>query len=338
MSSRLVHVENSIIEIFQEKLLENPYLHEIAQYFKQNQPIEDNEDNQDNILDTPDIEITPIRVSTITVLCKLGIDINLDVFFQNFTPYYNEEGKYRIVSMEYMDNTPKGIPKQKKKKQSYANTNLVKKRTSFYNQITIIMDYIKSINLKLFRNGSIHITGIIDEEQGKKAVEFLGNEIRAIYAKDKTITNGDINLLGIYAWDIVLINSDFACNFKIRREKLYEIIDSKYNLVVNYESDSYPGVKTSFYWSEKDNGTKDSITGLYDGIKSGICKCKIGSTCKGKGRGTLDPEDCCRKITISIFQSGKIIITGARAIKQVDECYKFIICLLKRYYHDISRQ
>ena len=332
MSSRLVHVENSIIDIFQEKLLENPYLHEIAQYFKHNQPIEDNEDN---VLETPEINITPIRVSTITVLCKLGIDINLDVFFQNFTPYYNEKDNYRILSMEYMDNIPKGIPKQKKKKQSYANSNLVKKRTSFYNQITIIMDYIKSINLKLFRNGSIHITGIIDEEQGKKAVEFLGNEIRNIYAKDKTITNCDLNLLGIHSWDIVLINSDFACNFKIRREKLYEIIDSKYNLVVNYESDSYPGVKTSFYWSEKDNGTMNITTGHYDGIKTGICKCKTGSTCKGKGRGTLDPEDCCRKITISIFQSGKIIITGARAIKQVDECYKFIICLLKRYYHYI---
>jgi hypothetical protein len=200
------------------------------------------------------------------------------------------------------------------------------------------MDYIKSINLKLFLNGSIHITGIIDEEQGKKAVEFLGNEIRNIYAKNNAITNGDLSMLGIYSWDIVLINSDFACNFKIRREKLYEIIDSKYNLVVNYESDSYPGVKTSFYWSEKDNGTLNAITGDFDGIKTGICKCKTGSTCKGKGRGTLDPEDCCRKITISIFQSGKIIITGARAIKQVDECYQFIICLLKRYYHDISRQ
>jgi len=334
MSSRLVHVENSIIDIFQEKLLENPYLHEISHYFKHGNKVEDDGE----VLETPEINITPIRVSTITVLCKLGIDINLDVFFKYFTPYHNEQDNYKIVSMEYMDNTPKGVPKQKKKKQSYANSNLVKKRTSFYNQVTIIMDYIKCINLKLFRNGSIHITGIIDEEQGKKAVEFLGNEIRKIYVKDNTITTGDLNDLGIFSWDIVLINSDFACNFKIRREKLYEIIDSKYNLVVNYESDSSPGVITSFYWNEKDKGTHDTTTGLYDSIKTGICKCKIGSTCKGKGRGTLLDDDCCRKITISIFQSGKIIITGARAIKQVDECYKFIINLLKRYYHDISRQ
>lgn len=335
MTTYPFHIENSIIEIFHEKIQENPYLHEIAQYFQYNDNTENIDEN--NQLETPEINFIPIRVSTITVLCKLGIDINLDVFFKYLTPYYNEEHNYKIVSMEYMDNTPKGIPKQKKKKQSYANSNLVKKRTSFYNQITVVMDYMKFINLKLFRNGSIHMTGIIDEEQGKKAVEFLGNEIKMIYQKDKSITTSNINLIGLYDWDIVLINSDFACNFKIRREKLYEIIDSKYNLVVNYESDSYPGVKTSFYWSQKDKGNLDTTTGLYDGLKSGVCKCKIGSTCKGKGRGTLDPDDCCRKITISIFQSGKIIITGARAIKQVDECYQFIISLLKRYYHDISR-
>ena len=77
MSSRLVHVENSIIDIFQEKLLENPYLHEISHYFKHGNKVEDDGE----VLETPDINITPIRVSTITVLCKLGIDINLDVFF-----------------------------------------------------------------------------------------------------------------------------------------------------------------------------------------------------------------------------------------------------------------
>ena len=337
MTCRPVHIENSIIEIFREKLMENPYLHEIADYFKTTCNTVNEDDNITNDANNNDIIITPIRVSTITVLCRLGIDINLDVFFKNFIPYENLEYDYKIVSMEYMDNTPKGIVKQKKKKQSYANANLIKKRTSFYNQITIIMDYKKCINLKLFRNGSIHITGIIDEEQGKKAVEFLGNEIRKIYDIDNAITTGNINDLGTYSWDIVLINSDFACNFKIRREKLYEIIDSKYNLVVNYESDSYPGVKTSFYWSEKDDGTKVISSGLYDGIKTGLCKCKLGSTCKGKGRGTLSDDDCCRKITISIFQSGKIIITGARAIKQVDECYNFIVLLLKKYYNEISR-
>jgi TATA-box binding protein (TBP) (component of TFIID and TFIIIB) len=321
----ICHLETSIIDIFRQKVLENPYLNEIAHYF-----IENDEDStpiiSNDLLELEkNIKISPVRISTMTVLCDLGIQINLDSFYQNIKTYHNIEKDYKIVSLEYMENPAKGTLKIKKKKQSQANSKLVKKRKSFYNQATIIMDYIKSINLKLFRNGSIHITGIIDVEQGKSAVRFLCDEIRAVYEKDPTITNDDISKLGLANWNIVMINSDFSCNFKIRREKLYEILDTKYNLVVNYESDNYPGVKTSFYWN------------IRDSHKSGICKCKIGKTCSGKGLGTLAEGDTCRKITISIFQSGKIIITGARDKSQIDDAYQFISNIFHEYFHSIAR-
>lgn len=319
------HLETSIIEIFKHKLLENPYLHEIAHYFIENDDDDDPVLSEDLVELEKNIEISKVRISTMTVLCDLGVQINLDTFYNNIHAYHNVEKDYKIVSLEYMENPAKGVPKQKKKKQSVANAKLVKRRKSFYNQATIIMDYIKTINLKLFRNGSIHITGIIDEEQGKRAVGFLCDEIRAVYEKDPTITNGDIAQLGLANWDIVMINSDFCCNFKIRREKLYEILDSRYNLVVNYESDNYPGVKTSFYWN------------IRDADKSGICKCKIGKTCSGKGRGTLAEGDTCRKITISIFQSGKIIITGARDKAQIDDAYNFITNIFREYFHSVAR-
>jgi len=323
----ICHLENSIIDIFKQKILENPYLNEIAHYFVEN-------DNESSTILTNDlnqlennIKISPVRISTMTVLCDLGIQINLDSFYKNIKslPYHNIEKDYTLVSLEYMENPAKGTLKIKKKKQSQANSKLLKRRKSFYNQATIIMDYIKSINLKLFRNGSIHITGIIDVEQGKQAVQFLCDEIREIYEKDSSITNDDISKLGLANWDIVMINSDFSCNFKIRREKLYEILDSKYNLVVNYESDNYPGVKTSFYWNVRDTD------------KTGICKCKIGKTCSGKGRGTLAEGDTCRKITISIFQSGKIIITGARDKTQIDDAYQFISNIFCEYFQSIAR-
>ena len=96
-------------------------------------------------------------------------------------------------------------------------------------------------------------------------------------------------------------------------------------MVVNYESDNYPGVKTSFYWN------------MGDPSKSGICKCKIGKTCSGKGRGTLAEGDSCRKITISIFQSGKIIITGARDKAQIEDAYSFITTIFREYFHSVAR-
>ena len=184
-------------------------------------------------------------------------------------------------------------------------------KKSSYDDHLLSSKHIKSINIKIFRNGSIHITGIVNEELGQKAIQFLCDEINEIYLKDHSITNNNINDLGVHKWKVVLINSDFSCNFKIRREKLFEILDRKCGLVVNYESDNYPGVK--------------------------ICKCKIGKTCSGKGLGTDEDNDSCRKITISIFQSGKIIITGARDNVQIKDAYEYITRILRENYFEVAR-
>jgi len=345
------HLDNSILEIFHQKLNENPYLIEIAHHFSDDATNEDIEIVIDDVSETDDAirkEISQVRISTMTVLCELGVDVNLDVFYEHL-PVSSPRSKvradgtvdtYRIVSLEYMEKTAKGTPKQKKRRVSAttadANGTDTKRRKSFYNQATIVLDYIKAVNLKLFRNGSIHITGIIDEEQGKCAVGFLCDEIRAIYEKHPEVLceveNRTIDQIGCHRWDIVMINSDFSCNFRIRREKLFEILDAKYGLVVNYESDNYPGVKTSFYWNEADPQ------------RTGICVCSKGKTCSGKGRGMLvDYEGDklamhCRKITISVFQSGKIIITGARNKAQIDDAYAFITRVLTTHFDTVAKK
>jgi TATA-box binding protein (TBP) (component of TFIID and TFIIIB) len=259
------------------------------------------------------------------------------VLYNNTDRYTNIENGYSIKKVDYGSNPTKGIAKPKKRKKvSQIKTNS-KKRDSFYNQVTIVFHYKKDLNIKVFRNGSIHITGIINHDDGKICVGFLIDEIKRIYELDNTIVKNpeDIDKLALYDWKIVLINSDFDCNFKIRREKLNDILDNDYGLVVNYESDSYPGVKISFFWSEKDAGKFDNRIGK--NIKTGVCNCKIDKTCTGKGTGTLDAKDKCRKITISVFQSGKIIITGARNYDQIDECYNFIISILQKYYYQIAK-
>ena len=399
------YLDHSILDIFHQKLNENPYLLEIAHHFREDieiivedgsgglyphrdcrdsgflenprdsrdsgliEPPRDCRDSQardsrdSGFLENPrdsgliepprdcrdsqdSREITEVRISTMTVLCELGVDVNLDVFYEHLPvssprSKVREDGTvdtYRIVSLEYMEKTAKGTPKQKKRRVSTttADSTDSKRRKSFYNQATIVLDYIKAVNLKLFRNGSIHITGIIDEEQGKCAVGFLCDEIRAIYEKHPDVlltteTRG-IDQIGCHRWDIVMINSDFSCNFRIRREKLFEILDTKYGLVVNYESDNYPGVKTSFYWNEADPQ------------RTGICVCCTGKTCSGKGRGMLgfmadDPTaHNCRKITISVFQSGKIIITGARNRRQIDDAYAFITRVLTTHYSTVAKR
>ena len=95
MSSTPYHLENSIIDIFHQKMMENPYLHEISDYFVlRNKNIPNAKPME---LNNTDIQITEVRISTKVVLCSLGIDINLDTFFKNIEPYTNLEKNYKIV-------------------------------------------------------------------------------------------------------------------------------------------------------------------------------------------------------------------------------------------------
>ena len=52
----------------------------------------------------------------------------------------------------------------------------------------------------------------------------------------------------------------------------------------------------------------------------GICECE--TICNGKGNGCGDGN--CKKVTIAVFKSGKVIITGGQNQEQITESYRFI--------------
>lgn len=111
-------------------------------------------------------------------------------------------------------------------------------------------------------------------------------------------------------YKIVLINSDYYIGFNINRESLHEILYNKYQIYSSYEPCIYPGVNSKYYWNE------DYLESDFPG------KCMCSVYCNGKGNGKGNGN--CKKITISIFQSGSIIITGARNHMQIMTAYNFI--------------
>ena len=52
----------------------------------------------------------------------------------------------------------------------------------------------------------------------------------------------------------------------------------------------------------------------------GICQCTV--PCKGQGTGEGNGQ--CKRITMSIFRTGRIIITGARQMIQIEAAYEFL--------------
>lgn len=219
-----------------------------------------------------------------------------------------------------------------------------KKITStFFNQITteIILDSqdtkkkkLKTVNMKIFTNGKLQITGIrnTDLNDAKFASNIIYNIIKnnpSIVESDNVVDKQE-DLIESIKYDnfyIALINSDYDAGFKIIREPLSDILNSK-GIFTTYEPTIYPGVKSRVYINE----INEEIDGLCHCIENGrktVCPQKGGN---GNGVGE------CHSVTISIFQSGKIIITGGITVSQIDKCYKFINKILSDNFSKIRRK
>jgi len=191
---------------------------------------------------------------------------------------------------------------------------------TFFNQATLVIRKAisrggwKEVNIKLFANGGIQMTGVPTYEFSQESIAFVLKEI-----SDKQ-PDVFIGTPGLTKFRVQLINSDYSINRHIYQEKLHKILSNVYNLFSSHESTIYQGVNTKYYYNKKGNPQRP-----------GICECK--QTCSGQGDG--DGEGQCKRITISPFSSGKIIITGAREMDQINEAYVFFNRILDRHQDEI---
>ena len=133
----------------------------------------------------------------------------------------------------------------------------------------------------------------------------------------------DKSRIRILPLETVLINSDFNINFKIKRNILHSILRDNYQIVSRYEPGIYPGVNNKYYWNENNLHTSTE----------GRCICK--KTCDGKGDGRGEGD--CKKITIAAFQSGSVIITGAKNMKHIEDAYRFINTVIQDNFDLIQK-
>jgi len=260
------------------------------------------------------------RISTITVTGSVNTELSLDFLLDQFSSFiadhgvgkdediqtglvYSEFGKKRSVT--YYQNFSKKFIAQRKKDN-------VSKR--FDNQLTIMYKFShnSTMNLKIFKNGNVQITGVKSIEAGKEMIDILVDLIKKAVATGLAagVASGiAVEELCNKNYKVALINSDFKVDFEIKRDRLYSIIINQYDNKCSFEPCIYPGVKIQYYWNKQQTH------------KNGICTCKQHCFV---GKGTGDGEGNCKKITIAVFQSGCIIITGAQTTQQIDDAYDFI--------------
>jgi TATA-box binding protein (TBP) (component of TFIID and TFIIIB) len=209
-----------------------------------------------------------------------------------------------IRFIEYSDKPSRGFHHK------FISEKKKKKKKVFYNQITILVVVDGDTNnIKLFNNGSISMTGVKSKETGQKAVVILYEKLKN--TRDETGTSVFDNMeCEVEHFNVVLINSDYDIGYEIKRSELHQILVTQYKIFSSFEPCIYPGVNSKYFWN----------TAYLDNEFKGKCYCT--TPCNGKGNGNGDGN--CKKVTVSAFQSGSVIITGAKTFEQINAAYTFI--------------
>jgi len=280
---------------------------------------------------------TDLRISTMVITAHWGTSIQLASLFESLRSemipiWYPSEGVLkiehgnRVMGWSYKD--------------IFTNRKISDK--TFFNQATLVLrrriplphqeeedqekqedrkeppSTWKEVNIKLFANGGIQMTGVTSESFACAAIEWL---YQCILRFPVSPFAGPVHLHRI---SVQLINTDYSINRYINQDALHKILINDYNLCSMLEKTIYQGVNTKYFYNTQ-NTTE------------GICSCE--KICKGQGTG--EGEGQCKRITMSIFRTGKIIITGARKMEQIRTAYAFLNRVFDKHhatvlYHPLS--
>ena len=222
---------------------------------------------------------SPLNISTKTKIIYLNSTFNLnELFWKLNTVDYDKETegivkkqiKFNFLNKEEVDYFEKNIKNEKNVKIKILNqinnpTGRIKfkdvrkvdigycrndiinpkkqSKSAFYNCFVII--FRKKINnkyqeyhVKLFNSGKVEIPGIQNEDMLNNVVEILISYLQPLF--DKPIEEIKEKR------QLILVNSNFNCNYYLNREKLVQILKKKYKIKCGMDSCSYPGIQCKY--------------------------------------------------------------------------------------------
>jgi TATA-box binding protein (TBP) (component of TFIID and TFIIIB) len=267
----------------------------------------------------PTLHFSQLRISTITTTGQVGTKIHLDKIFAQITPIPYWDLNDGVLKMEF-NGQLKGT--------SFKDIMLKPKdsKTSFFNQATVVVRREvsplnwKEINVKLFRNGGVQMTGVRSIEMASTTLHWLMAYLQRTCTAEPIFAEAP----RIHKEQVQLVNTDFSIGAKVHRGALHKVLTEKYRLNSSYESAIYQGVKTKYFYNAERPAD----------APPGLCPCP--KLCKGTGDGSK--IGVCKKITISPFQTGQVIITGARTMEQIEEAYVFIKGVFRDNADEILRK
>ena len=271
-----------------------------------------------------ELDMWGIKISTITLNCKLLIPVNMYTFAK-----YVELDMDGIVGVEYGPRDDKAtnrsiVPIKKKK----AN------KKSFLNQVTVRANRKgartgKYMNIKIFRNGTLQLTGcknmddfydiavlimrklaagrIIVKGGVKKKVRFVPKGTKISTGSSETSRDA---VLDICDPKIRLINTNFSIDYNIDRKKFADILHENHK--INTTDKKFGHIDCKYNQSSGHSGVHIKHHGKYTSI---------------------DNKKSCTHIFV--FRTGSIIMTGAKNLPQIIDAYHYIVSILNHYKNAI---
>jgi hypothetical protein len=272
-----------------------------------------------------ELKFSDLRISTMTTTAQTGVKIDIPKLYEAvpLLPYHVlRDGILKIQT----GTSSRGISCHNLLRHDKKSKD--KKQKAFFNQATLVVRrevsplYWKEINVKLFKNGGIQMTGIRSSEMARETLTWLLDHIQTT-CKDVPLFEGTIRL---HKFQVHLINSDFSIGAPIHRDILCNVLSKTYNLACMYETTIYQGVKTKYFY----NNTNTTHPG----------RCTCPTLCKGNGTGSGVNQ--CKKVTVSPFQTGEVIIQASGlpdgSMLHIEEAMKFIQGVFRTHAKDIVRK
>lgn len=266
-------------------------------------------------IDSIEIKELPIGVSVSTMCASCKLNSRLDI---NNIEKYLQLNSDDVLMVKMNDEKIRTIINKKNKPKRTNKTKTNQKDTTknhFYNQITVIiridqgtcrdLNEVPKINLKLFRNGSVQMSGCKSVRTINIVLNKLIVKLKEVKAK---IDDGKINeikfiddpeKITITNFKIDMINSNYQVNMQIDRVKLQNLLNKK-------------KIKSSY--------------------EPCIRACVIIKYTPDK----YNPDQ--KEISLFVFQKGNIIITGARSKHHILSAYNYMNNLLLTHTNEIIKK
>lgn len=240
-----------------------------------------------------------VHVSTVTVTCQFDTEFLVG----NIGKYV--ELNYDGITLAKYGSSETGVRTLYKSKKRTKKTKKAKKM--FFNQTTVEVRPSKNsrISLKLFKNGSVQMTGVKGMDTCVKALSILCREMkqkayivevnnneRKIVEKPFATKLENLEVNKVRNVQIQMINSNTHVGFEIDRDQLYKLLTKK-GINCRYEPCTHAAVNIKYNYKNSDT------------------------------------------ISVFVFKPGSVIITGAHCVDHIIKAYEFITKILFEFHTDI---